>query len=296
MQFLPRDQVLTFEEIARFAQVAAKLGVRKLRLTGGEPLVRKGLSKLVDQLVRIPQIEEVALTTNGLLLASHASELRQAGLARLNISLDTLDPARFEKMTRRPGLEKVLAGIAEAQRVGFQQIRLNAIAICNETEPEIVPLVNFALTHQLHLRFIEFMPLDADGAWEADRVLSGGRIRAIIEEHFGPLEPALRSDPSQPAVDYRFTKHPAAFVGFINPVSEPFCGQCDRLRLTAEGQIRNCLFSEAESDARALLRSEATDQQLAELIRRCVTAKKPGHGIDDSNFLRPQRVMHQIGG
>lgn len=295
IQFLPRAQILTFEEIERFVRVVARMGVSKLRLTGGEPLVRAELHKLVARLAVVPGIDDLALTTNGMLLAKQAADLKRAGLARLNISLDTLDAAKFEQMTRRQGLDRVLAGIAEAQRVGFDKIRLNAIAIRGETEPEIVPLVEFALAQELELRFIEFMPLDADGQWRHDQVLSGRQIRETIEREFGPLEPAERPDDSQPAVDYRFVDRPGR-IGFINPVSEPFCGNCDRLRLTAEGQVRNCLFSTTEWDARALLRSGAADEEIAELVRNSIAAKKPGHGIDEPGFLRPQRAMYQIGG
>ncbi len=295
IQFLPRKQLLSFEEIERFVRIVAPMGITKLRLTGGEPLVRCELPTLVRLLARTPGIEEIALTTNGLLLAEQAGDLRRAGLDRINVSLDTLDADKFKRITRRPGLEKVLAGIAEAQRVGFDSIRLNAIAIRGETEPEIVPLLEFALAHQLHLRFIEYMPLDGDGAWKSDQVLSGERIREIVEEHFGPLEPAPRDDASQPAVDYVFGDR-SGLIGFIHPVSQPFCGQCDRLRLTAEGQIRNCLFSIEESDVRDLLRSNADDDPIAKLVRDCVAAKKPGHGIDDPRFLRPAKAMYQIGG
>jgi len=295
IQFLPRDQILTFEEMEWFVRVAASMGVSRLRITGGEPLVRANLPELVALLARVEGIDDVAMTTNAMLLVDQAEPLKRAGLHRLNISLDTLDSAKFERITRRQGLDQVLAGIASAKGAGFENIRLNAIAIRGETEAEIIPLLGFALQHELELRFIEYMPLDADGGWQSDQVLAGERIREIIESEFGPLVPAPRDDPSQPAVDYDLTSHEGR-VGFINPVSEPFCGTCDRLRLTAEGQIRNCLFSSEESDARALMRGGGTDEQLAEIIRACVFAKKPGHGIDDATFVRPQRAMYQIGG
>lgn len=295
IQFLPREQILTFEEIERFVRVAASLGVSRLRITGGEPLVRAHLPLLVAKLARVEGIDNLAMTTNAMLLADQAEPLQRAGLDRLNISLDTLDSAKFQRITRRQGLEQVLAGIAAAQQVGFQNIRLNAIAIRGETEAEIVPLLSFALEHGLELRFIEYMPLDGEGGWRKDQVLSGDRIREIIEGEFGPLVPAPRDDPSQPAVDYDLVSGQGR-VGFINPVSEPFCSTCDRLRLTAEGQIRNCLFSSEESDARALMRGGGTDEELEQLIRACVFAKKPGHGIDDATFVRPERAMYQIGG
>jgi cyclic pyranopterin phosphate synthase len=293
--FRPREELLTFEEIERFARVAASLGVDKLRLTGGEPLVRKDLPKLIKRLAAIPGIEDIAMTTNGLLLAEQAADLKKAGLDRLNVSLDTLSEATFEQISRRTGLDKVLDGIFAARRAGFDRIRLNAIAIRGLSEDEIVPLAEFSRQHDFELRFIEFMPLDADGAWNDANVLTGQIIRDSLQRAFGPLEPAPRNDPSQPAVDYRFLDGRGR-IGFINPVSQPFCEACNRLRITAEGQIRNCLFSMAEWDARALLRSEATDDELRQLLRDCVVAKKPAHGIGQADFEKPTRTMHQIGG
>ena len=293
--FKNREELLTFEEITRFTEIAAAWGVRKIRLTGGEPLVRADLPKLVQSLNAIPGIEDLALTTNGLLLANQAEALQKAGLHRVNISLDTLRESVFEEMSRRTGLAKVLEGIAVAKRVGFRQVRLNAIAIAGITDKEIVPLAKFARKESLELRFIEFMPLDAEGAWNEEAVLSGATIRKKLEAEFGPLSPAPRSDPSQPAVNYTFDDAQGT-IGFINPVSEPFCGSCNRLRLTAEGKIRNCLFSLEEWDARKLLRSNGTDRQIGQLIQQAVLLKKTGHGIDQPNFVRPERTMHQIGG
>jgi cyclic pyranopterin phosphate synthase len=295
VRFRPRHEILSFEEIVRFARIAASLGVNKLRLTGGEPLVRADLHKLVRQLAAIPGIRDIALTTNGILLEEQAQALKDAGLSRLNISLDSLSEETFRRIARRDGLDRVLAGIYAARRVGFDRIRMNAVAIKGITEPEIVPLARFARENQMEMRFIEFMPLDAEQHWQQEQVLSGDDIRRLIEEAIGPLEPATRPDPSQPATDFRFTDG-SGTVGFINPVTQPFCEDCNRLRLTAEGQIRNCLFSTVEWDARALLRGGGSDAELAELIRDCVRAKKPGHGIDSSDFVRPERAMYQIGG
>ncbi len=295
IQFRPRNEILTFEEIERFTRVAAQLGVNKVRLTGGEPLVRSGLEKLIAKLVALPGIKNVALTTNGILLAEQAEALKRAGLHRLNISLDGLKEETFERITRRKGLHRVLEGIATAQRVGFEGIRLNAVAIRGITEDEIVPLGEFARQHQLELRFIEFMPLDAEGNWEATQVISGDVIRKQLEDAFGELVPAARPDPSQPAMDYQFADGKGR-IGFINPVTQPFCGDCNRLRITAEGMIRNCLFSIKEWDARALLRSDASDELLAQRLIECVQAKKQGHGIDSPDFVKPDRTMYQIGG
>mgnify|MGYP002624073913 CR=1 FL=1 len=295
IRFKPKDELLSFEEMHRFVQIAAAMGVNRLRITGGEPLVRADLDKLIAKLVGTPGIEDVALTTNGLLLADQAESLKNAGLHRVNISLDTLEEETFQRIARRPGIAKVLEGIAAAQRVGFDRIRLNAIAIAGLTEAEVVPLGRFAREQGLELRFIEFMPLDAEGNWQSDQVLSGEAIRALLEDAFGPLVAADRPDPSQPAVDFQFADG-IGRIGFINPVTRPFCHDCNRLRITAEGQLRNCLFSTEEWDARALLRGGAEDTEIASLVRQCVAAKKPGHGIDSETFLRPERAMYQIGG
>lgn len=295
VRFKPRSELLTFEEIERFVRVASELGIRKLRLTGGEPLVRHDLPRLIAKLAQTPGIEDIALTTNGLLLAEQAQALRDAGLQRLNISLDTLNPETFQKISRRDGFEKVLAGIAAAQQIGFDKIKLNAVAIKGLSEPDIVPLGRFAREHGLEMRFIEYMPLDADGNWDNEQVLAGEEIRRVLTAEIGPLEPLPVYNPSQPATDYQFLDG-GGIVGFINPVTQPFCSDCNRLRLTAEGQIRNCLFSTVEWDARALLRSGGGERELMQLIRDCVAAKKAGHGINSDEFIKPERAMFQIGG
>ena len=293
--FKPKTEILTFEEIERFVRVVASAGVNKIRLTGGEPLVRLDLAKLVQCLVSIPGIDDLALTTNGMLLADQAESLKEAGLQRINISLDTLSEATFERITRRTGLDQVLAGIQAAQDAGFEKIRLNAIAIRDLTEQEIIPLAHFSRQRKLELRFIEFMPLDAEDQWQSDQVLSGEAIRQQLEDTFGPLQPVKRLDAAQPAVDYEFSDG-AGRIGFINPVTEPFCSDCNRLRLTAEGQVRNCLFSTSEWDARELLREGGSDQQILDLVRDSIAHKKPGHGIDTEDFEKPARAMYQIGG
>ncbi|MEE3368154.1 MAG: GTP 3',8-cyclase MoaA [Planctomycetota bacterium] len=295
VQFLPRTELLTFEEMVRFVRVATTLGVNKLRVTGGEPLVRAHLSELIRQLAGIPEIDDIALTTNGVLLADQAADLKQAGLQRLNISLDGLREETFQRIARREGLQRVLEGIQVAQQVGFEKIRLNAVAIAGITEEEIVPLGDFARRQQLELRFIEFMPLDADGNWQQDQVLSGATIRSCLEQAFGALIPTTRKDASQPAVDYEFADG-GGTIGFINPVTQPFCADCNRLRITAEGKVRNCLFSTTEWDARQVIRTGGGDRELATLLQDCIAAKKPGHGIDSDDFVRPQRAMYEIGG
>jgi cyclic pyranopterin phosphate synthase len=293
--FRPRHELLTFEEIDRFVRAVAPLGIRKIRLTGGEPLVRHDLHRLVRLLAANGDVEDLALTTNGMLLAEQAVELRAAGLQRVNISLDALREETFQRIARRPGLDRVLAGIAAARDAGFEQIRLNAVAIRGITEEEISPLVAFARERDLELRFIEFMPLDAEQHWTDDEVLTGREILRRVEAEFGTLVPAPRDDPSQPAVDFRFGDGRGG-LGFVNSVSEPFCEGCNRLRLTAEGQVRNCLFSTVEWDARAVLRGGGSDDDLRDLMRECVAAKARAHGIGSSDFHRPERAMYQIGG
>ena len=295
VRFLPREEILSFEEIERFVRVLAPLGVNKLRLTGGEPLVRSGLPRLVERLAGIDGIEDIALTTNGILLEEQAADLKKAGLQRVNISLDALTEETFRRISRRDGLDRVLAGIQAAKRVGFERIRLNAVAIKGITEPEIVPLARFARDERMEMRFIEFMPLDADDQWDHSQVLTGEEIRRDIEAAIGPLVPAPRPDPSQPAADFAYDDG-GGVIGFINPVTQPFCHDCNRLRITAEGKVRNCLFSMVEWDARAVLRGGGSDEELVELVRDCLWNKKPGHGIDSEQFVKPQRAMYQIGG
>jgi cyclic pyranopterin phosphate synthase len=269
VRFLPRAEILTYEEIERLVRVLAPMGVNKLRVTGGEPLVRAELPRLIEMLSAVSGIRDIALTTNGILLAEQAQALKDAGLGRLNISLDGLSEETFRKISRREGLDRVLDGIFAAKRAGFEKIRLNAVAIRGITEAEVVPLGRFARQHGMEMRFIEFMPLDAENNWQTEQVLSGKEIREILEAEFGPLIPLARDDPSQTAVDYQFADG-IGRIGFINPVTQPFCGDCNRLRITAEGKIRNCLFSTEEWDVRELLRGGGTDDQIAQTVRRAV--------------------------
>jgi cyclic pyranopterin phosphate synthase len=292
---LPHDAILSYEEIARFVAVAAPLGIRKLRLTGGEPLVRKDVARLVAMLVAVPGIQEVAMTTNGILLAEHAPALKAAGLHRLNISLDAISPERFRQATRRDELPRVLEGIAAARRAGFDRIKLNTVAIRGLTEEEIVPLARFARQHDLELRFIEFMPLDGDRQWTPDRVLSGEDILARLAAEFGPLEPVASEAPQAPARQYRYADG-GGRIGLVPAVSHPFCHDCNRLRLTADGKLRNCLFAAEPWDVRALLRGGGSDRQIVALIREAVAAKRMARGRDDGQFASPGRPMYQIGG
>ena len=293
--FLPRRDLLTFEEIERVVRVAAAQGVTKIRLTGGEPLVRRDLSRLVERLAAVPGINDLGVTTNGILLAPLAWSLFEAGLRRINISLDTLDPLRFRALTRRDGLDDVITGIDTAKAVGFAPIKLNAIAIKGVTEVDLIPLARFARNRAVELRFIEYMPLDA-GVWERDKVLLADEIINRLSDEFGPLAPVGDQDPSSPSLDFAYTDGRGR-VGVIASVSRPFCGRCNRLRLTADGKLRNCLFALGETDLRPLIRDPAvTDADLARAIGGNVAEKWFGHEIHSAEFIQPDRLMHAIGG
>jgi GTP 3',8-cyclase len=295
VEFLPRAQLLSFEEIERFVRVAVTLGIDKIRLTGGEPLVRRDLPLLIEKLVAIPGIRDIGLTTNGILLAPVARRLRDAGLERINISLDTMDPAKFERLTRRTGFEQVIEGILAAKEAGFEPVKVNAVAIRGVTEDDVGPLARFARQHGLELRFIEYMPLDAGHRWEREKVLFAADILDILAREVGPLVPSADQDPRAPALDYAYLDG-GGLVGFIASVSRPFCMSCNRLRLTSDGKLRNCLFSLDETDVRALLRGGAADEAIARAIRECVASKWEGHEINTARFIQPERLMHSIGG
>jgi cyclic pyranopterin phosphate synthase len=292
--FMDRKELLTFEEIAHFVRVAAPLGIDKIRLTGGEPLMRRGLPRLVAMLAAIPGIRDVGLTTNGLLLAEQAQALYDAGLRRINVSLDTLDPDRFRQLARRDGLERVLEGIAAAKQAGFDPVKVNAVSLRRITEHEVVPLARYARAHGLEMRFIEYMPIGAD-QWERDKVYFAHEILEQIERHVGPLVPAPDQDPRAPAQDYLYTDG-GGRVGIIASVSRPFCSSCNRIRLTADGKLRNCLFALTEVDVKRYLRDEPDEARLAELIRQNVRDKWEGHEINTARFIKPLRTMHAIGG
>ena len=293
--FLPKASLLSFEEIERFVRVATTLGIDKVRLTGGEPLVRRHFPKLVEMIAAVPGIKDVGLTTNGVLLAPMAKSLWDAGLRRINVSLDTMDPVRFEELTRRTGFEQVIEGILAAKAAGFDPVKLNAVAIKGMTETDVVPLARFAREHGLELRFIEYMPLDAGDLWERGKVLYAAEVLDILTREVGPLHPAPDQDPRAPAVDYDFVDGKGR-VGLIASVSRPFCLSCNRVRLTAEGKLRNCLFSLEESDIRTLLRGGADDAALARVLRESVASKWEGHQINTARFIKPERLMHSIGG
>ena len=294
LEWLPRDEVLSYEEIARLVRVLSEMGVDEVRLTGGEPLVRRDLPVLVSLLAGIPGVRDLSLTTNGVLLDRLAGPLVEAGLRRLNVSLDSLSHVRFTEITRRDALDRVLAGLEEAERYPeLRPIKVNCVAIRGFTEEEVPALAELARRKPYVVRFIEFMPLDADEAWREDEVLTGGEIRALIEERWPLVE--IPAKQSSTARRFRFADG-AGEIGFVNPVSEPFCSSCDRIRLTADGQLRTCLFSRREWDLKTPLRDGSSDDELAALIRFAVRHKELKHKINDPGFVRASRSMSQIGG
>ncbi|HYL74046.1 MAG TPA: GTP 3',8-cyclase MoaA [Bryobacteraceae bacterium] len=295
VKYMPHAEILSFEEIERFARVAVSLGVTKLRVTGGEPLVRRDLPVLIRMLSAIPGVKDLALTTNGVLLAKHAAELYDAGLRRVNVHLDTLDRARFERITRRDDLEKVLEGIEVARRLGIGPIKINAVAVKNLVEPDIVPLARFGREHGMEIRYIEFMPLDAQGIWGRSSVLTAGEIIETLSREIAPLVEIPDGDPRAPATEYRFADG-IGQVGFIASVSRPFCLNCNRIRLTSDGKLRYCLFAIEETDVKTLLRNGAPDEEIAATIRATVHKKWIGHEINSSKFIAPPRPMYAIGG
>lgn len=293
--FMQRSQLLSYEEIERFVKVVVQAGVNKIRLTGGEPLVRQDLHVLVEKLAAIPEIHDIGITTNGILLADNAQKLWDAGLRRINVSLDALDPVKFKEITRREGYEQVIEGIQAAQRVGFNPVKVNAVSVRGMTEDEIVPFGRFARDTGVEMRFIEFMPLDADNAWEREKVLFAHEIIEKLSDEIMPLVPLPDQDPTAPATDFQF-EDGVGRVGFIASVSQPFCMSCNRFRLTADGKLRNCLFSLAETDIKTLLREGAADEEILSAVRGSITAKNEGHEINTARFIQPDRPMYSIGG
>jgi len=294
VKFVDRGEILDFEEIERFVRVAVGLGIRKLRITGGEPLVRRDLPVLVRRLAAIRGIEDMALTTNGVLLKEFAQPLFDAGLHRLNVHIDTLDRARFHQITRRDDLGRVLDGLAAAKQAGFK-IKLNAVAVKNLVEEDIVPLARYARENGFEVRYIEFMPLDAQNLWDRTKVLLADDILAQLSREISPLHPVPDPDPRAPASEYVY-EDGGGTVGLIASVSRPFCLNCNRLRLTADGKLRYCLFAIEEDDVKGLMRSGADDAAIEALVRRNVAGKWIGHEINSQKFVAPPRPMYQIGG
>jgi cyclic pyranopterin phosphate synthase len=294
VHFVERREILDFEEIERFARIAAGLGIRKVRVTGGEPLVRRDLPVLIERLANIPGVQDLALTTNGVLLAEQAEALHRAGLRRLNVHIDTLDRVRFFEITRRDELGRVLDGLEAAKQLGFK-IKLNAVAVKNLVEGDIVPLALFAREKGFEVRYIEFMPLDAQNLWDRTKVLLADDIIAQLSREISPLSPLPDPDPRAPASEYVY-QDGGGMVGFIASVSRPFCLNCNRIRLTADGKLRYCLFAIEEDDVKGLMRSGAPDDTIAALIRRNLAGKWKGHEINSGKFVAPPRPMYSIGG
>jgi cyclic pyranopterin phosphate synthase len=292
MTFLPRAELLTFEEMARIARVAHDLGVTSIRLTGGEPLVRKGLPELVSQLSAIG-FDDLSLTTNGMQLAAVAQTLVKAGLTRVNISCDSLRAERFASIRRRGHLSTVLEAMSIAESVGLTPLKINVVLLRDTNDDEILDFAAFARETGRIVRFIEFMPLDAQGEWDRDRLVPGHEIYERINAAW-PLEAVGEGGPA-PAERFRFLDGRGE-IGLISSVTQPFCGTCNRLRLTADGAIRNCLFSDDEDTVRDVVRGGGSDADIARLFRQAVWAKFPGHAINEPEFLRPVRSMSMIGG
>ena len=295
LPWLERDELLSFEEIERLVRVLVSLGVEDVRLTGGEPLVRRDFPLLVEMLARIDGLRDLSLTTNGYLLERDADALVAAGLRRVNISVDSLQRDRFFQVTRRDSLPQVLRGIeAAARHPELRPIKLNAVALRGFTEEEAIPFAEYARRTGFQVRFIEFMPLDADHAWTEDAVLTGDEVRAILER-VHPLE-ELPREPSATARVFRFRDGAGGEIGFVNPVSEPFCSDCDRIRLTSDGKLRTCLFSMHETDLRDPLRAGASDDEIAAAVRDAVWRKELKHHVGERGFRQPPRTMSAIGG
>jgi len=298
LDWLPRAEVLTDEEILRLITIGVKrLGIKTVRLTGGEPLLRKNLELLVADIAALSPAPEIALTTNGIGLAARAEKLAAAGLKRINVSLDTLDPGTFAELAHRPRLPDVLAGIAAAREAGLKPVKINSVLLRGVNDHEAYDLLRWAMAENVQLRFIEQMPLDPQHGWQRDGMITAAEIKQHLSKHVELVEDpedALTRG-SAPAELFRVVGTGYS-VGIIAAVSKPFCGNCDRVRLTADGQIRNCLFARTESDLRAPLRSGASDSEIAALWVAAVASKQPGHGINDPSFLQPDRPMSAIGG
>jgi GTP 3',8-cyclase len=294
LPWLERAEILTFEEITRIVGLLASMGVGDVRLTGGEPLVRRGFPKLAAMLSPLEDVHDLSVTTNGFMLERDAEALVAAGVNRFNVSIDSLQQDRFFELTRRDALPRVLRGLEHlASFPEAHPIKVNAVAIRGFTEEEVIPFAKMARETPYQIRFIEFMPLDADQEWTPEQVLTGAEIRAAIEEVY-PLEPEPR-EPSATARVYRFADGQGR-IGFINPVSEPFCGDCNRIRLTAEGKLRTCLFSLNETDLREPMRDGVDDDELEQIIRDAVWRKELKHHVGEAGFVRPARSMSAIGG
>jgi cyclic pyranopterin phosphate synthase len=296
LDWLPKTDQLTDDEVVRLIRIGVELlGIREVRFTGGEPLLRRGLAGIVARTAALRPRPEISLTTNAIGLERAAGTLRAAGLDRVNVSLDTLRPETFRKLARRDRLPDVLDGLAAAAQAGLRPVKVNAVLMRDLNDDEAVPLLRYCLDRGYELRFIEQMPLDAQHGWKRAEMVTAEEILAALGREFTLTPDDPRQRGSAPAEVFLVDGGPAR-VGVIASVTRPFCGTCDRVRLTADGQVRNCLFARSESDLRGPLRAGADDAELAEAWRRAVAVKLPGHGINDPSFLQPDRPMSAIGG
>ena len=293
LPWMPKKEILTFEEIIRVARIGVELGIITIRVTGGEPTVRSNIEDLIRGLSQIDPNLDLTMTTNGFLLKKKARALREAGLKRINVSLDSLHRECFREMTRRDALDDVLAGLEEASAVGFWPIKVNVVVVRGVNENEVLDFARFARDRGYQVRFIEFMPLDADRAWSLEKVVPSREILARIDAQY-PLVP-VKTDRPEPATVFRFADG-LGEVGVIPSVTEPFCGSCNRIRVTADGQLRTCLFSIKEHNLKTLLREGASDEEIKAFIVAAVWAKEPGHRINQPDFVQPERTMSAIGG
>jgi GTP 3',8-cyclase len=289
-----RAEILTFEEIVRLARIFVAEGIRKIRITGGEPMVRKDIDELVAQIGALPELEDLALTTNGFNLGEKAAKLKESGLRRVTISLDSLRKDRFESLTRSRDFDRVIEGIRAARKAGLRPIKINCVLVRDFNEDEILDFAELALGLEISVRFIEFMPLDEPGVWTREKVVRGDEVLEVLGTRYQMI-PQGRQNSHSTSQDYRFAEGPGE-IGLIMPVSRPFCGYCSRIRLTADGKIRTCLFSRTEHDIKALLRGGADDSLLVEFIRATVHQKERGHRINEAGFVPPLRTMSYIGG
>ena len=291
-----KEKLLTFEELERVAEIFVSLGVQKIRLTGGEPLIRRDVAVLVEKLSRLkPQLTDIALTTNGYDFVRHSAALRAAGLDRVTFSLDSLRRERFREITGVDGLDRVFGSIERAKQLGFRPVKVNAVIVRGRNDDELVDFARFARDRDISFRFIEFMPLDSGHDWSRDLVVAGREIRDAVNAAY-PLRLKEASRGTSTAWKYEFADGASGEIGIIAPVTEMFCGACSRIRLTADGQIRTCLFSTAEHDLRGLLRSGAAKDEIVEFISNTVLKKETGHRINDPAFVQPERTMSFIGG
>ena len=292
----PKEQMLSYEEIEYVCQIFVSLGIEKIRLTGGEPMLRRDIETIISKLAKLkPQLKDLALTTNGYFLPERAQSLKDGGLDRVTISVDSLKRDVFKRMTGVDVLDKVLAGIAAAKQAGLEPIKINAVIVRGHNEDEVADFAAFAREHNVKMRFIEFMPLDSGHEWSRSDVVSGKEIRERISERF-PLVRVEIARGSDTSSRYRFADGAPGEIGIIAPVTEPFCGACSRIRLTADGQIRTCLFSTIEHSLRDVVRSGASRDQIIEYIHSVILKKEPRHFINDPGFVTPSRTMSFIGG